>query len=228
MRSSVTRRANAGLDSAALERLLFASFSLPSAALSAAFPWPSSSMLLAPQQPLAPPFYFAAALCIGLHHATSVKLSEATVIFIGIFVAWAAAYNAAFSGISFFDSPDRWLPSQFGPQAAFIKAYHVVLSGVVAGAIGGLGTSVSVAVIRKTARNRGFFIRTIVIAAACGWAASGAQLPSARRAPGSVPCLAARSGLVRCKGSSRVARGGTRRTGNSARNALDVSRDEAH
>ncbi|UYO51041.1 hypothetical protein KQX64_11125 [Rhodopseudomonas palustris] len=168
MPSSVTRRAKGGLDSPALERLLFASFSLPSAALSAALPWPSSSMLLAPQQPLAPPFYFAAALCIGLHHAASVKLSEATVIFIGIFVAWAAAYNAAFSGISFFDSPDRWLPSQFGPQAAFIKAYHVALSGIVAGAIGGLGSSASVAVVRKAARSRSFFIRTIAIAAAAG------------------------------------------------------------
>jgi hypothetical protein len=168
MHPSIVERTNGDSPSRAIELALFTSFALPSAALSATLPWAAGSLFMAPDQPLAPPVYFAAALCFGLYQEASVKATEVMIVFISIFATWTAAYHAAHFGRSFFLTADQWIPSQFGAQAAFVKAHFLVFTGIVAGVIGGLGTSASIAAVRKAVRSRGFFFRTTAIAAAAG------------------------------------------------------------
>lgn len=158
--------------STALRRLLFAFFALPSAALCAVAPFPSGLVfnlhVFGPTQPLGPPLYFAIALCIGLYQEGPISAADVLKILIGIILSWTAAYQIAyFSGMGLTNA-DSWMPARFSPQGAFMKIYFAAIAGFIAGAVGGLGTSVTIAAVRMSVRHRSFFVRTAAVGAAAG------------------------------------------------------------
>lgn len=168
MRSQDINKSRLSAPSSVSHQLVFAAFALPSGALSASFPWTAIDIFIAPHQPLAPPLYFAAALCLGLHHRRSTKASEAAIILLGLSATWITAYHAAYFCHMFLVTPHDWMPSQLRPQADFVKAHYLVFIGIVAGAIGSLGTSATIASIRPETRNPSFFARTTAIGSAAG------------------------------------------------------------
>lgn len=168
MRSQDINKSRLSAPSSISHQLVFAAFALPSGAISASFPWETTGIFIAPLQPLAPPLYFTAALCLGLHHERSTKASEAAIILLGLSATWIIAYHAAYFCHLFLVTPNDWMPSQLRPQADFVKAYYLVIIGIIAGAIGSLGTSATIASIRPKTRNTNFFARTTVIGSVAG------------------------------------------------------------
>lgn len=156
----------------ASRRLLFASFALPSGALSAVLPLAISPTVnlgvFAPAQPLGPPLYFALALCFGLYQETPPRVGDVLKIFVGIFISWTAAYQVAYLVNWHLTVASSSPPSRFEPQIVFIKHYVMAIAGLLAGAIGGLGTAICIATVQAKLPHRLFLTRTIAVGAAAG------------------------------------------------------------
>jgi serine/threonine protein kinase len=157
-------------------RLLFACLGIPSAVLSAYLPLVTRTVFkfegYGPDhfhdQPLAPPIYFAIAICLGLYRLETKRAFDLGKIVVAIWFTWTIAYQFAFYVALYLSMLAEGLSADMSALAQFLKGYQYGIAGILGGLVGGAGTAASIALVSAKARNAAFFRRTMMIGAAAG------------------------------------------------------------
>jgi serine/threonine protein kinase len=158
------------------ERNLFACVAIPSAVLSAYLPLETRTVLKFAgygldqfhDQPLAPPIYFAIAVCLCLYRRETKRVSNLAKVVVAIYFTWTVAYQFAFYVSQYLSALGETLLTDTNTLAQMLKGYHLGIAGVLGGLVGGAGTAAGIALVSAKVRNAAFFRRTMLIGASAG------------------------------------------------------------